>query len=82
MVFTFQLLVSFTASMCSVFAGIYCVNREGEETREKHCRYGLTGMEMREARWKRGDIKSGNPCCHRTNTTCGCSVAVKSAAVA
>lgn len=57
MVFTFQLLVSFTASMCSVFAGIYCVNREGEETREKHCRYGLTGMEMREARWKRGDIK-------------------------
>lgn len=67
MVFTFQLLVSFTASTASiysVFAGIFwehSVNRETERDRKKQkkvdaqCNYRLTGMEMRETETKVGE---------------------------
>ncbi len=68
MVFTFQLLVSFTAStasMYSVFAGIYfatqCQQRDrerggnGERKVDAQCNYRLTGMEMRETETKVGE---------------------------
>lgn len=59
MVFTFQLLVSFTASaasMYSVFASIYfathCQQTERERERkvDAQCNYRLSGMEMSETK--------------------------------
>lgn len=66
MVFTFQLLVSFTASVqrvCTVCLPAFIVrrrvNREGKKTKvDSQCNYRLTGMEMREAETKVGESVS------------------------